>query len=71
MAYEQKDLRGAIFVNSRKEKSTSPDYKGTCKIDDVEYWISGWSEQPRGGGEDYISLAFSKKKAKDDDDIPF
>lgn len=81
MAYEKKDLTGALFPNDKKEKDTHPDHKGDALIDGVEYWVSGWDKESKNGVK-YISLALKKKEAKtqrqesvnpidDDQDIPW
>ena len=48
MAYEAKDMNGSIFVNDKKTKDNQPDRRGSCKIDGVEYWISGWLKDTNG-----------------------
>lgn len=63
MAYERKDLSGAVFKNKKKEKDTHPDRTGDCLIDGKEYWISGWIKQDRNG-EQFMSLAFKPKDAQ-------
>ena len=64
MAYEKKDNSGTLGVNKRKEKDTHPDQSGTCVIDGVEYWISGWIKQNGSTGEEFLSLAFKRKDAQ-------
>jgi|APSaa5957512535_1039671.scaffolds.fasta_scaffold206129_2 hypothetical protein len=82
MAFETNELSGALFKNDRKTKENQPDYQGNCKIDDTEYWVAGWIKTPKGGGNKYMSLAFTEKEAPStqqapahdidfDDDIPF
>ncbi len=48
MAYEHKPNSGTLFPNDRKEKETHPDFKGSCKIDGVDYWVSGWKNERDG-----------------------
>lgn len=60
MAYEQRELQGSLFKNTKKEKDSHPNMTGTALIDGVEYWVSGWTKEGNGGK--WISLAF---KAKD------
>lgn len=80
MAYEAKDMNGSIFVNDKKTKDNQPDRRGSCKIDGVEYWISGWLKDTNG--KKWMSLSFTKKEeqqgsqaksesAASDDEIPF
>lgn len=79
MPFEQRDLSGALFKNDRRTKESQPHYRGNCKIDGTEYWVSGWIKTPQGGGDKYMSLAFTAKDQQgggastsfDDDDIPF
>lgn len=71
-----KDMSGSIGRNKDKKTEKHPDYKGSCQIDGVGYWISGWIRREEDGGH-WLSLAFSQKSAKEakvvkpDDDMPF
>jgi hypothetical protein len=80
MAYEQRDMSGSMFINSRKEKETQPDRQGACMIDGVQYWISGWVKEGQNGK--WMSLAFKRKEIQPavptdtpspnyDEDVPF
>lgn len=61
MAYDNK-LRGALFVNDKKEKDSHPDYRGSVETEDgSQYWVSAWVKTPASGGEDYLSLALTPK----------
>jgi hypothetical protein len=62
MAFEQKDMTGAVFNNRKKEKETHPDRTGDCTIDGKKYWISGWVKQDRDGKQ-FLSLSFKPKDA--------
>jgi hypothetical protein len=68
MAYEQKDLTGSLFTNKRKEKETHPNSAGSCLINGVEYWISGWTKTT-DKGEKWISLSFKAKESKPADNV--
>jgi hypothetical protein len=61
---EQKDLTGVLFRNDRKELPNHPDRKGSALIGGVEYWVAGWLKDPKGGGGQFLSLAFTPKEAK-------
>lgn len=60
MAYEQRDNSGTIFNNDRKEAQNQPDRTGTCMVDGVEYYISGWVKQ--GAKGPFMSIAFKRKQ---------
>lgn len=60
MAYEQKDNSGSLFKNQKKTTDNHPDRNGSCKIDGVEYWVSGWIKQDKNG-QPWMSLAFKRK----------
>ena len=61
---EQRDNSGAVFVNDRKETDNHPDRTGSAMIGGVEYWIAGWLKEPKAGGAQFLSLAFTPKEAK-------
>jgi len=60
MSQYDNNLTGVLFMNDRKETEKHPDRKGTCEIEGVEYWVSGWDRQTKRG--DTISLKFEPKK---------
>lgn len=82
MAYEQKDLNGALFKNKDKTEKNPKwaDYQGTALVGGVHYYISAWLKTDKNGGK-YMSLAFklaeqrgqptSRNPARASDDIPF
>jgi hypothetical protein len=61
---QERDNSGLLGLNDRKEKDSHPDHKGSCMIDGVEYWVSGWDKENQYGP--FISLAFQRKDAKPD-----
>ncbi len=80
MAFEKRDMSGALFKNTKKEKETHPDLSGDCIVNGQEMWVSGWTKEGKNGR--FISLSFKPKKpvaapepaveAPDfDDDVPF
>jgi len=71
---------GILGKNDRKTLDKHPDLSGSCEVDGVLYWISGWTKAK--DGSKYISLAFKKKDAAPaktapkaisdvDDDLPW
>ena len=69
MAYTQKDNSGSIFTNDRKEKETHPDSKGSALIGGVEYWVSAWRKEGKGGVR-FLSLAFTPKQRPENATAP-
>lgn len=59
MAYEPRELSGSVFPNDRKTAPSMPDYKGSCLIAGVEYWVSGWLKVTARGK--FLSMAFQPK----------
>ena len=60
MAFQTKELTGAMFKNNRKEKETHPDMTGEINIDGTIYWQSAWKKTDKNG-ETYYSQSFKKK----------
>ena len=61
MPYEQNDNNGSLFKNDRKENERQPDYKGSCKVGGIEYWLSSWIKTTEGGKK-WMSVAFQAKE---------
>jgi hypothetical protein len=57
MAFEPKDMSGAIFENDRRQSDRQPNMTGTCLIDGKPYRVSAWWKQSSRG--EFLSLAFS------------
>src|SRR4051794_4592130 len=51
--------RGIVSKNTRKEKDTHPDIKGSINIEGVEYWLDGWQKQ--GSKGTFYSLSAKPK----------
>lgn len=79
------NLRGVLFKNV-KEKDTQADYRGSCEIAGVGYWIDAWINTQKGNQQKFMSLRFKAKDMQSksvqkreaaqsgvpfDDDIPF
>lgn len=78
------DLRGVLFRNKRqREGKRDPDYQGRATVGGVDYWLDGWIDTPKSGGDRYLSLKFRPKDERPaapvkaptqedfDDEIPF
>lgn len=57
---------GTLSRNKKQEKPTQPSHKGSCTIEGVAYWISGYVNENRDNGEKYFKLYFEQKKPRED-----
>lgn len=64
-SYEHKNLSGSIFPNDKKTEDAQPDFRGSCLINGVEFWLSGWHRESKEGGRKYIGLQFTLKEEKE------
>jgi hypothetical protein len=62
MPYELKDGQGSLFIDEKKKGPDDRDRRGDCKVNGVEYWISGWIRKTKSG-EPYLSLSLKPKTA--------
>lgn len=60
---EKKDNSGVLFRNNNKDKETQPDWKGSCKVGGVDYFLSMWQKDAKSGAG-YFSLAFTEAGKK-------
>ena len=67
--FEHKELSGSLFINGYKTKDNQPDYSGSCKIENVDYKISGWKKST-SGGKAMLSLSFKVDEPREDYDKP-
>lgn len=61
--FQIKPNTGSLFKNDRKDKDTSPDYKGTVNIDGREMYIRAWLKTSKKGIK-FMSLSFTPKQAQ-------
>jgi len=61
------NMRGILFKNDKKQKDSHPDYKGSCEIDGIEYWISGWKKETAKGPA--LSINLEKKQTNKQDNV--
>ena len=79
MAYDNTNS-GALFRNERRQSDKHPEYKGEVNVNGVDYWLSAWVKESKGGKK-YFSLVLSPKEPRGEesqappagmgDDVPF
>lgn len=62
MEREVRNNSGVLFTNDKKETEKHPNYKGSIRVDGVDYWISGWIKQSAAGK--FMGLAVSPKETQ-------
>lgn len=67
MSYDN-NRTGILSRNERKRPDKKdPDFQGSCEIDGVHWWISGWIKesgpQSKTPGRKFFSLSFKPKEA--------
>lgn len=74
MKYEQKPNTGSLF-KAEKKSDKHPDYTGSLKLEDGDYFVSAWVKEGQKGK--FFSLSVKKKDAQKPeansfkDDLPF
>ncbi len=64
MAFETRELSGALFKNQKREEgSQQPNARGECRIDGVLYEVSAWTRETKNGDK-WQSLSFKRKEAQ-------
>lgn len=71
------NMRGVLFKNDKRQSDNHPNYRGSCEINNEEYWMSAWIKQGKNGA--FMSLSFTPKEQPQqapvvqdiDEDIPF
>lgn len=83
MAYEAKDMEGALFVAKERPTERHPNLTGKLMIDGKLYWLSAWKNAGKNGQKDWLSIKATAADEQDgharsgrttrqeDDDIPF
>ena len=66
-----RELSGSISRNKNKSNANPkwPDYKGSCMVGGIEYFISGWAKTGDDGRK-WMSLAFTAKPPKPEQVAP-
>ena len=59
--------KGKAWVNTKKEKSTQPDFKGKGNFNGIEFEFAMWYNEPKTPQENAtFSISFSEPYKKDD-----
>ena len=58
MAFETKELSGALFHNGNKDRDAQPDYTGNVKINGKIWRLAAWNSESRSG-DPYLSIKVS------------
>ena len=66
MSQYDNNLTGMLFRNDKGDNEKRPDYKGSCEVNGVQYWISGWVREAgpnsKRAGEKFISMKLEPKE---------
>jgi hypothetical protein len=64
MSYDN-ELRGVLFKNKQKrDGKQDADYRGSCEVGGVAYYLDAWVNTPKAGGEKFMALKFKEKQPK-------
>ncbi len=70
----QKNNKGVLFKNKKKETEKHPDYTGSATINNQEFWLSAWVNKAKDSGESYMSISYNPKEINPSDititDVP-
>lgn len=64
MAFERKDMTGALFQNDKEGNDKRPDWRGSVLIDGKTWYVSAWEAIAQSSGERYLSLKVGAPKPK-------
>ncbi len=59
---DRADNTGVLFINDKKVNEAQPDYKGKLKVNNAEYYVSGWKRANEEGS--YISFKLRPVEAE-------
>lgn len=60
---EQRELAGIMARNTKRENDRQPEFRGSCTINGVAYWISAWVKEGQDGK--FFSLSFKRKELRE------
>lgn len=66
MSQYDNNLTGSLFKNDKGDNEKRPDYRGSCEINGVEFWMSAWIREAgpnsKRAGERFMSIKFEPKE---------
>lgn len=65
MAFEKRELTGAMFPNDKRGNAKAPDWRGYVIINGVEYELGGWAKTSARG--EFISMSAKVKEERRDE----
>jgi hypothetical protein len=61
-SFQQDELTGSIFYNTRKTNPKQPDINGRFTLDGKQFELAGWEKASRITGQTYFSIKISEFK---------
>lgn len=58
------NMTGVLFKHDKNGNDKAPDYKGSCEIDNVEFWQSVWIKTKRDGSGKFMSISYELKEGQ-------
>lgn len=65
--YSPRDNSGSLFENHEKKTDKHPDYKGSVRVNGVDFWVSAWDKTSKTGKQ-FISLSVTPKQPASEDE---
>ena len=63
MSEYDNNQRGVLFRNKEKrDGKKDADYRGNATVEGVEYWLDAWVNEPKSGGDKFLSVKFKAKE---------
>ena len=59
---DKRNNSGTLSRNRKREHDKQPEFRGSCVIDGVGYWISAWVREGDDGR--FFSLAFLRRRSR-------
>lgn len=60
------NFRGVLFKNEDKQDEKHADYSGSCRVDEVDYFMNAWLNKSKKSGKTFMSFSFKRKDKQSD-----